>query len=89
MAPHIQEKKNNNDKNYLKNISPVQVDNVKGFAMFLNLSEFKDIGFFDENFFFYFEEIDLCKRLVDRGKKIYLVPDIKINHEGGHHTKNL
>ena len=51
--------------------------------MFLNLSEFKDIGFFDEDFFFYFEEIDLCKRLVDRGKKIYLVPDIKINHDGG------
>jgi len=83
MAPYIQEKKSKNDKNYLKNISPVQVDNVKGFAMFLNLSEFKDIGFFDEDFFFYFEEIDLCKRLVNRGKKIYLVPDIIINHEGG------
>ena len=83
MAPYIQEKKNNNDKNNLKKVSPVQVDNVKGFAMFLNLSEFKDVGFFDENFFFYFEEIDLCKRLVNRGKKIYLVPDIIIYHEGG------
>ena len=76
MAPYIQEKKDNNDKNYLKNDSPFQVDNVKGFAMFLNISEFKDIGFFDENLFFYFEEIDLCRRLIDRGKKIYLVPDI-------------
>ena len=83
MAPYIQEKKNSNDKNYLKNISPVSVENVKGFAMFLNLPKFKDIGFFDENFFFYFEEIDLCKRVVDHGKKIYLVPDIKIDHEGG------
>ena len=90
MAPHIQEKKNKNDKNYLKNISPVQVDNVKGFAMFLNLSEFKDIGFFDENFFIYFEEIDLCRRLVDHGKKIYLVPNITINHEGGtSHEKSI
>jgi len=83
MAPYIQEKKNSNDKNYLKNISPVSVENVKGFAMFLNLPKFKDIGFFDEIFFFYFEEIDLCKRVVDHGKKIYLVPDIKIDHEGG------
>jgi len=33
--------------------------------------------------FFYFEEIDLCKRLCDQGKKIFLVPDIKINHLGG------
>ena len=83
MAPYIQEKKNSNDKNYLKNISPVSVENVKGFAMFLNLPKFKNIGFFDEIFFFYFEEIDLCKRVVDHGKKIYLVPDIKIDHEGG------
>ena len=83
MGPYVQDKKNHDEKNYLKNFDPIQVMNVKGFAMFLNLSEFKDIGFFDEDFFFYFEEIDLCKRLVDRGKKIYLVPDIKINHDGG------
>ena len=83
MGPYIQEEKNKKNKNYLQNHSPVQVANVKGFAMFLNLSEFEEIGFFDENFFFYFEEIDLCKRVVDHGKKIYLVPDIKIHHEGG------
>jgi GT2 family glycosyltransferase len=83
MAPYIQEEKNKFDKNYLKNISPVQVDNVKGFAMFLNISEFKEVGFFDENFFFYFEEIDLCKRLVNSGKRIYLIPEIKIDHGGG------
>ena len=83
MAPYIQEEKNKFDKNYLKNISPVEVGNVKGFAMFLNISEFREVGFFDENFFFYFEEIDLCKRLINHGKKIYLVPEIKIDHGGG------
>ena len=40
-----------------------QVNSLKGFAMFLNLKQFKEIGFFDENFFIYLEEIDLCKRL--------------------------
>ena len=83
MAPYIQEEKNKFDKNYLKNISPVEVENVKGFAMFLNISEFKEVGFFDENFFFYFEEIDLCKRLTNNGKKIYLIPEVKIDHGGG------
>ena len=83
MAPYIQEEKDKFDKNYLKNISPVEVENVKGFAMFLNISEFREVGFFDENFFFYFEEIDLCKRLISHGKKIYLVPEIKIDHGGG------
>ena len=83
LGPYIQDKTKINEKNYLKNSSPIPVINVKGFAMFLNLSEFKDIGFFDEDFFFYFEEIDLCKRLINNGKKIYLVPDIKIDHVGG------
>ena len=83
MAPYIQEEKNKFDKIYLKNIYPTEVENVKGFAMFLNISEFKDIGFFDENFFFYFEEIDLCKRLTNHKKKIYLIPEIKIDHDGG------
>ncbi len=83
MAPYIQEEKNKFDNIYLKNTQPVEVENIKGFAMFLNLSEFKDVGFFDESFFFYFEEIDLCKRLINQGKKIYLIPEIKIEHGGG------
>ena len=83
MAPYIQEEKNKFDNIYLKNTQPVEVENVKGFAMFLNLSEFKDVGFFDESFFFYFEEIDLCQRLINHGKKIYLIPEIKIEHGGG------
>ena len=77
-------------KNNLKNFDPISTINLKGFAMFLNLSEFEDVGFFDENFFFYFEEIDLCKRLIDKGKKIYLVPNIEVNHDGGQsHEKNI
>ena len=83
IGPYIQEEKNYEEKNNFDDLTAVPVINVKGFAMFLNLSEFKDIGFFDEIFFFYFEEIDLCKRLVNQGKKIYLVPDIIIHHEGG------
>ena len=84
MAPYIQEEKDKFDKkNDLKNTSPVEVGNVKGFAMFLNISEFREVCFFDENFFFYFEEIDLCKRLINHGKKIYLIPEIKIDHGGG------
>ena len=68
----------------------IEVKNVKGFAMFLNLEEFKDIGFFDSNFFIYFEEIDLCKRLLKYKKKIFLDSSIRINHEGGSsHDENI
>ena len=40
-----------------------QVKYLKGYALFLNLSEFNEIGYFDENFFMYLEDIDLCKRV--------------------------
>ena len=60
-----------------------EVNELKGFAMFLNMKQFKEIGFFDENFFIYLEEIDLCKRLRKENKKIYLDKNIKIHHLGG------
>ena len=60
-----------------------EVDNVKGFAMFLNMKNLKKINFFDDNFFLYFEEIDLCKRLKENNSKIFIDPTIEVNHIGG------
>jgi len=79
IGPAIQDEKNmqNNFKEFR------EVNSVKGFAMFLNLDEFKDIGFFDDNFFIYLEEIDLCRRLRQKDKKIFVDPNILINHQGG------
>ena len=77
-----------NDNDFKEDL--FEVDNLKGFAMFLNLDEFKDIGFFDENFFIYLEEIDLCKRVKKKNKKIYLDKKIKISHLGGSsHSENI
>ena len=45
MGPYIQEKKDEDKKNYLESDSPIKVENVKGFAMFINMSEFEDVGF--------------------------------------------
>ena len=60
-----------------------EVDNVKGFAMFLNMKNLKQVNFFDENFFLYFEEIDLCRRLKKNNSKIFIDPTIKVSHLGG------
>ncbi len=59
-----------------------EVDNLKGFAIFFNMSNFNK-KFFDENFFLFFEEIDLCKTVKKKKGKIYLDKNIIINHEGG------
>ena len=59
----------------------IEVKNLKGFALFLNLKKFKN-NYFDENFFLFFEEIDLCKRVINNSGKIYLNKKIIIKHEG-------
>ena len=90
ISPLIQEKQDKNKYVNLKNNNLIEVENVKGFAMFLNLEQFKDIGFFDDNFFIYFEEMDLCRRLRNKNKKIYLDPTITIFHDGGSsHDKSI
>ena len=59
----------------------IEVKDLKGFAIFFNMIKFQK-KFFDENFFLYFEEIDLCKNVKDNDGKIYLDRNIIINHEG-------
>ena len=82
IGPYIQENDKIIDEKKLDK-KMIEVKNVKGFAMFLNLDQFKDVGYFDDKFFIYFEEIDLCKRLVSNGKKIFLDPTINVFHSGG------
>lgn len=56
------------------------VDYMTGAALMLRKDVFEAIGGFDESFFLYFEEIDLCKRLVDRGLTNYFIPGTTILH---------
>ena len=39
-------------------------------------------NYFDENFFMYLENNDLCKRLIQKEESIYIIPSAKINHFG-------
>ena len=58
-----------------------EVDFVKGFAMILNKNEMNS-QFFDENFFLYLEEIDLCKRVKKLNGRIIII-NTPIKHLGG------
>ena len=61
------------------NDTPFKVDFVDGFAMILKKNFFEE-EYFDENFFMYLENNDLCKRVNSKGGSIYVVPKSKINH---------
>ena len=67
-------------------VKPFKVKSVDGYAMILNLKKLKKIdnfNFFDENFFLYLENEDICKRLIENDENIYVIPKSKINHLGG------
>ena len=59
----------------------LEVKDVKGFAMIINIENTKTI-MFDENIFLYLEEIDLCKRVRAKNGRILLL-NTEIKHLGG------
>lgn len=70
-----------NKKKILQN-EILEVDYVKGFAILINLEKIKFKQIFDENFFLFLEEIDLCKRIKDNGGKIFVALNSKVQHSG-------
>jgi len=60
----------------------MEVDYVKGFAMLINLKKINSQKIFDENFFLFLEEIDLCKRIRDNSGKIFVIQNLKVQHLG-------
>ena len=56
------------------------VDWVSGAFMLIRKSDFKRINGFDTDFFMYVEDVDLCKRLADIGKKCVFQSDLGYIH---------
>tara|TARA_Y100000741_G_scaffold360992_1_gene344215 strand:- start:239 stop:1099 length:861 start_codon:yes stop_codon:yes gene_type:complete len=77
---YSQEKINYINKNIL------QVNEVDGFSMLINKKNISEKNFFDENFFLYLENNDVCKRLVKKNQKIYIIKNSLIKHHGASST---
>jgi len=68
---------------------PMEVDSVIGAAMMLRMDAVRSVGYFDEDYFFFLEETDLCFRLRKRGWKIFFLPDVRIVHAQGSSVKQV
>lgn len=53
---------------------------VTGAAMLLRMASCRDIGFFDEDFFLYYEDEDFCLRLFKATRPIVLLPQVRLVH---------
>ncbi len=59
------------------------VDWISGSCMLLRMSAARDVGFFDERYFLYEEDADLCLRLRKAGGQVMFVPQSAVIHELG------
>jgi N-acetylglucosaminyl-diphospho-decaprenol L-rhamnosyltransferase len=58
-------------------------DWVSGACMLVRRDAFEQIGGFDERFFLYCEDTDLCRRLWDAGHVVRFEPAAEVSHMGG------
>lgn len=59
---------------------PKEVGIVYGAAMLVKKDLFEKVKGFDEKYFMYYEDADLCKRIRSLGKKVYYYPGVSIRH---------
>lgn len=63
---------------------PMQVAYITGADLMMPASLFHGIGGFSPEFFMYYEETDLCRRISRAGYRIMSIPEARIQHlEGG------
>lgn len=71
-----------------------EIDSCVGAFMFIRKETGKKIGWLDEDYFWYGEDLDFCYRVRKSGMRVVFVPDVKIIHYKGissgikNHSKN-
>jgi len=64
------------------------VDWLSGACLLLRRRAFDEVGGFDEGYFMYFEDVDLCLRLSEAAWRRRFVPASRIVHTGAHSTSH-
>lgn len=72
---------------YLNPDTESEIDVLTGSLMLIRKSVLDNIGYFDEDYFMYGEDIDLCYRIKKDGWKIYYTPTTTAIHYKGESTK--
>lgn len=72
---------------YLDENQTYEVDAVSGSFMMIRKEVYEKIGGFDEQFFMYGEDLDLCYRVQQAGYKVFYIHDTQVIHYKGESTK--
>src|SRR5450759_55674 len=67
-----------------------EVEHPAGACLAITRAAWESVGGFDEQFFpVWFEDVDLCQRLLESGGKIVYCPAARFRHSGGHSVGQL
>jgi GT2 family glycosyltransferase len=77
------------DRTWADPLEPARVDWVPGAFSIIRRDVLETVGYFDEAFFLYYEEVDLCRRIRSAGYEVWYWPDIVVVHYGGESSKTI
>ncbi len=70
-------------------LSSRDVDQPPGACCVLRTDEWRQLGGFDETLSLFYNDVDLCKRLQQRGRRIRYIAEAEVMHHRGASTKNF
>jgi GT2 family glycosyltransferase len=68
---------------------PVEVDALVGACFMITGRALKKVGMLDERYFFYFEDIDYCRKVWKAGFRVYYLPTVEVVHYHGSSGRKL
>lgn len=77
------------DRTWADPMEAAEVDWVPGAYSIIRRGALEEIGFFDQRFFLYYEEVDLCLRIKEAGYQLWYWPDIVVVHIGGESARTV
>lgn len=77
------------DRTWASPDEAAEVDWVPGAYSIIRREVLERVGYFDEAFFLYYEEVDLCRRTKAAGFTVWYWPDVVVVHLGGESSKTL
>ncbi len=77
------------DRTWANVMEAAEVDWVPGAYSIVRMEVLATAGLFDPRFFLYYEEVDLCMRIKQKGYSIWYWPDIIVVHIGGESSRRI
>jgi GT2 family glycosyltransferase len=77
------------DRTWANVMEAAEVDWIPGAYSIIRSEVVATIGLFDPRFFLYYEEVDLCMRIKQKGYSIWYWPDVVVVHIGGESARQI